>query len=48
MHRQPRIADASQLKFRIVHRYDMTARGGLLPGMATGVGGQTMTALTHR
>jgi hypothetical protein len=44
MHGQPRIADASQLKFCVVHRFDMTARVGL---HATGFGGQTMTALTH-
>jgi hypothetical protein len=26
VHRQPRIADASQLEFRMVHRNDMTGR----------------------
>ena len=31
MHRQPRIADALQLEFRVVHRGDMTGRFWLLP-----------------
>jgi hypothetical protein len=50
MHRQSRIADASQLEFRMVHCSDMTgwvsARAGST--MTTEFGGQTMTALMDR
>jgi hypothetical protein len=47
MHGQPRIADASQLEFRVVHRTEWT---GLLDGstLAPYIGGQTATALTDR
>jgi hypothetical protein len=47
MHRQPRIADASQLEFRVVHCSDMTDWLGAGPAMASEIGGQTMTALTN-
>ena len=45
MHRQSRIADASQLEFRIVHRGDMT--DWLMARRGAGYGGQTMTGLTN-
>jgi len=48
MNRQSRIADTSQLKFRIIHRTDMTAFVGCCPAMAAELGGQTMTALIDR
>ena len=48
MNRQSRIADTSQLEFRIIHRGDMTACVGCCPAMASELGGQTMTALTDR
>ena len=48
MHRQPRIADASQLEIRIIHRADMTEGFGACPVTAPAIGGQTTTALTDR
>jgi len=39
MRRQPRIADASQLEFRMIHGSDVTGWIGASP-MATGFGGQ--------
>jgi hypothetical protein len=48
VHRQSRIADASQLEFRIVHRGDMTDWLGAGSAMASEFGGQTMTDLTDR
>jgi hypothetical protein len=48
MHRQPRIADASQLEFRVVHRDDMTEWLGAGSAMASELGGQRMTALMDR
>jgi hypothetical protein len=48
MHRQSRIADASQLEFRVVHRCDMIDGLGAGSAMASELGGQTMTALTDR
>ena len=47
MDRQSRIADASQLEFRTIHRNDMIRLARRLPNDASGTGGQTMTALVE-
>jgi hypothetical protein len=48
MHGQSRIADASQLEFRIIHRNSMTGRFGCGSRMAAELGGQATTALMER
>jgi hypothetical protein len=48
MYSQSRIADASQLEFRVIHRSDMTDWLVAGSAMASELGGQTMTALTDR